>query len=67
MGVALDRSEVSSWDGTVACVLCQERVLVERCLACILLVSARPAGAPRTIVCDGYAVSSWLGMLSDLD
>lgn len=67
MSVALDRSEISIVDGTVECVVRQKRVPVERCLDCTLLISARPADAPRTIVCEGYVISSWLGMLGDTD
>ncbi|HET8570111.1 MAG TPA: hypothetical protein VFM93_14120 [Candidatus Limnocylindria bacterium] len=67
MRTALDRTEVSVKDGTVACVMRQKRVPVERCLDCTLLVGARPHDAPRTIVCEGYVVSSWLGMLGDAD
>lgn len=67
MNIALDRSEVSVADGMVACVMRQKRVPVERCLDCTLLISARPADAPRTIVCEGYVISSWLGMFGDTD
>lgn len=67
MNVALDRNEVSVVDGTVMCVVRQERVPVERCLVCTLLVRARPVEAPRVIACEGYVVSSWLGMLGDTD
>lgn len=67
MSLALDRSEVSVVDGTVACVVRQKRVPVERCLECTLLISARPPDAPRTIVCEGYVISSWLGMFGDTD
>ena len=67
MKAALDRSEVSVKDGMVPCVMRQKRVPVERCLDCTLLISARPPDAPRTIVCEGYVVSSWLGMLGDVD
>ena len=67
MTVAFDRREVRVVDGTVGCVVRQRRVPVERCVTCALLVSAKPADSPRTIVCEGYVISSWLGMFGDTD
>lgn len=64
--VWLDRHNVSVPDKQVFCALRDGEVTLEKCLSCQWLVSAEPAEAPTYVVCDGYAVTGWLGFGADV-
>lgn len=63
----LDRATGTTKDGMVQCPIRSTRVPVGRCLDCGLLVSASPSERPDTIVCEAYAISSWIASLADME